>query len=48
MDTGVKIVIGIVAVIVMIGQIGGCVSCESKGGVYVKNAYGWYSCVNAK
>jgi len=45
MNSGVMIVFVIIALVVGVGQIGGCVECERSGGVYVKTVYGWHECI---
>ena len=39
------IVMLVVMGIIMAVSIDGCSVCEDRGGAYVRNSYGWFTCV---
>ena len=45
MPRSIIVIFIVLAVIVLIAQIGGCVECERAGGVYAKTIYGTYECL---
>lgn len=45
MPRSIVAIFTVLAVIVAIAQIGGCVECERAGGVYAKTIFGTYECL---